>query len=123
MKLLEEVLGRIKPSEEERRLVNKVTREVVDIAKAKIEKVESEVTLHLVGSIAKDTYLSGDHDIDLFLAFPLESSLEELRKRGLELAKAIGNNLENYEVAYAEHPYVRAIYKGFDIDIVPGYNV
>ncbi|HDG64364.1 MAG TPA: CCA tRNA nucleotidyltransferase [Thermococcus sp.] len=123
MKLLEEVLGRIKPSEEERRLVNKVTREVVDIAKAKIEKVESEVTLHLVGSIAKDTYLSGDHDIDLFLAFPLESSLEELRKRGLELAKAIGNNLENYEVAYAEHPYVRAIYKGFDIDIVPCYNV
>ena len=42
MKLLEEVLGRIKPSEEERRLVNEVTREVVDIAKAKIEKVEIE---------------------------------------------------------------------------------
>lgn len=123
MELLKEVLERIKPSEEERALVNAVTREIVGIAEEEIGKKDLEVTPRLVGSIAKDTYLSGDHDVDLFLAFPLEVPLEELRKIGLELGEAIGKRLESYEIAYAEHPYVRAFYKGFDVDIVPCYNV
>ncbi|ALV62359.1 tRNA nucleotidyltransferase, archaeal type [Thermococcus sp. 2319x1] len=123
MELLMEVLDKIKPSEEERALVNAVTREIVEIAEEEIVKKDLEVIPRLVGSIAKDTYLSGDHDVDLFLAFPPEVPLEELRKIGLELGKAIGERLESYEIAYAEHPYVRAFYKGFDVDIVPCYNV
>lgn len=123
MELLKEVLERIKPSEEERALVNAVTQEILKIAEEEIGKKDLEVTPRLVGSIAKDTYLSGDHDVDLFLAFPLEVPLEELRKIGLELGEAIGKRLESYEIAYAEHPYVRAFYKGFDVDIVPCYNV
>ncbi|MDK2853382.1 CCA tRNA nucleotidyltransferase [Thermococcus sp. PK] len=123
MELLKEVLEKIKPSEEERAVVNAVTKEIVDIAGEEIEKRKLDVTPRLVGSIAKDTYLSGDHDVDLFLAFPLEVPLEELRKAGLELGKAIGKRLGSYEIAYAEHPYVRALYRGFEVDIVPCYNV
>lgn len=123
MRLLKEVLEKIKPSERERAIVNAVTREIVEIAEEEIEKKDATATPRLVGSIAKDTYLSGDHDVDLFLAFPLEVPLEELKKIGLELGRSIGERLGGYEVAYAEHPYVRALYKGFEVDIVPCYNV
>ena len=123
MELLKEVLEKIKPSERERAIVNAVTREIVEIAEEEIEKKDATATPRLVGSIAKDTYLSGDHDVDLFLAFPLEVPLKELKKIGLELGRSIGERLGDYEVAYAEHPYVRALYKGFEVDIVPCYNV
>ncbi|NJE07010.1 CCA tRNA nucleotidyltransferase [Thermococcus sp. M39] len=121
--LLNQVLKEIKPSEEERELVEKVKGEVESIAKETIAAFGYDVEPYFVGSLAKDTYLAGDHDIDLFLAFPLEIPLEGLRKEGLELAKAIGEKLGKYEVAYAEHPYVRAFYRGFKVDLVPCYNV
>lgn len=121
--ILREVLSKIKPSEQEKELVESVKNEVLEIAEDTIKDVNLKVIPYFVGSLAKDTYLTGDHDIDLFLAFPLEINLEKLREEGLKLAKAIGEKLESYEVAYAEHPYVRAKYKGFKIDLVPCYDV
>lgn len=121
--ILREVLSKIKPSEQERELVKSIKNEILGIAKDTIKDADLKVTPYFVGSLAKDTYLAGDHDIDLFLAFPLEIGLEKLREEGLELAKAIGEKLENYDVAYAEHPYVRARYKGFKVDLVPCYDV
>ncbi|WP_457754622.1 CCA tRNA nucleotidyltransferase [Thermococcus sp.] len=121
--LLNQVLTEIKPSEEERELVERIKGEVKGIAKEIIATFDYDVEPYSVGSLAKDTYLSGDHDIDLFLAFSLEVPLSELREKGLELAKAIGEKLGKYEVAYAEHPYVRAFYRGFKVDLVPCYNV
>ena len=123
MELLKEVLSMIKPSEEEKKVVSAVTEAVFQIAKDEIDNYNLDIVPYLVGSIAKDTYLSGDHDIDLFLAFPTNTSLEELKKTGLELAKAIGRKLDTYEIAYAEHPYVKATYRGFEVDLVPCYNV
>ncbi|AHF79422.1 CCA tRNA nucleotidyltransferase [Thermococcus paralvinellae] len=121
--LLDQVLKEIKPSKEERELVEKIKGEVEGIAREIIAAFGYDVEPYFVGSLAKDTYLAGDHDIDLFLAFPPETPLEELRERGLGLAKAIGEKLGKYEVAYAEHPYVRALYRGFKVDLVPCYNV
>ncbi|USG99592.1 CCA tRNA nucleotidyltransferase [Thermococcus argininiproducens] len=123
MELLKEVLSMIKPSEEEKKVVSAVTEAVFQIAKEEIDNYNLDIVPYLVGSIAKNTYLSGDHDIDLFLAFPSNTPLEELKKTGLELAKAIGGKLDTYEIAYAEHPYVKATYKGFEVDLVPCYNV
>ncbi|NJE85981.1 CCA tRNA nucleotidyltransferase [Thermococcus sp. CX2] len=121
--VISEVLARIKPSEEERAFVESLMDEIKAIALEAIEKLGLDVRPHFVGSLAKDTYLAGDHDVDLFLAFPPDTPLEELRSRGLELGKEIGTRLGGYEVAYAEHPYVRAVYRGVKIDLVPCYNV
>jgi len=121
--VLERVLQRIRPTEEERAFVEGLMKELEGIAKEAIERLGLDVKPYFVGSLAKDTYLAGDHDVDLFLAFPLDTPLEELRERGLELGKAIAESLEGYEVAYAEHPYVRARYKGVSVDLVPCYNV
>ena len=121
--VLETVLPKIRPSEEERAFVELLMNELRDIAGEKINEVGLDVKPYFVGSLAKDTYLAGDHDVDLFLAFPLETPLEELREKGLELGKVIAEQLDSYEIAYAEHPYVRARYRGVSVDLVPCYDV
>ncbi|AFK21772.1 CCA tRNA nucleotidyltransferase [Pyrococcus sp. ST04] len=121
--VIERVLVKIRPSEEEKKVVNSITRDLIELSREVIEESGLDVTPVPVGSIAKDTFLSGDHDIDLFLAFPLDLSLNELKEEGLKLAKEIGRRLERYEIGYAEHPYVRGYYKGYQVDLVPCYNV
>ena len=121
--VIQNVLERIRPSEEERAFVEGLMVELRGLAEETIESSGLDVKPYFVGSLAKDTYLAGDHDVDLFLAFPLETPLGELRKEGLELGKAIAEKLDSYQLAYAEHPYVRANYKGVSIDLVPCYDV
>ncbi len=73
----------------------------------------------LVGSVAKGTHLKNP-DIDIFLRFPKELNREELKKLGIEIGKSI---LPDGFAKYAEHPYWRGIYNGFDVDIVPCYMI
>ncbi len=121
--VIEEVLQRIRPGEEERAFVRRLMDELEEIAIETAERLGINAKPRFVGSLAKDTYLAGDHDVDLFLAFPLDTPLEALREKGLELGKAIAERLDSYEVAYAEHPYVRARYRGVKVDLVPCYDV
>jgi len=121
--VLQKVLPRIRPTDEERAFVEGLMRKLKGIAEETIESLGLDVKPYFVGSLAKDTYLAGDHDVDLFLAFPLDTPLKELRERGLELGRGIAERLGSYEIAYAEHPYVRARYKGVKVDIVPCYDV
>ncbi|WP_430515197.1 CCA tRNA nucleotidyltransferase [Pyrococcus woesei] len=121
--VIEEVLQKIVPSEEEKRFIKTLMEEIKEKAKETIEELNLNAKPYFVGSLAKDTYLAGDHDVDLFIAFPLDTGLEELKEKGLEIGKALGNKLGKYEIAYAEHPYVRAKYKGVKVDIVPCYDV
>ncbi|WP_297535770.1 nucleotidyltransferase domain-containing protein, partial [Thermococcus sp.] len=121
--VLSEVLRRIRPSDEERAFVEALMEELRTITEEEINELGLDVRPYFVGSLAKDTYLAGDHDVDLFLAFPLETPLEELREKGLELGKAIAEKLDSHEIAYAEHPYVRARYRGVGVDLVPCYDV
>ena len=121
--ILQEVLQKIKPSKEERELVERIKGELLGLVREEIERAGLEVKPYFVGSLAKDTYLAGDHDIDLFLAFPLDVPLNELKEEGFKLAEAIGKRLDSYEKAYAEHPYISGRYRGFDVDLVPCYDV
>jgi len=121
--VIEEVLQKIRPTGEERAFVSGLMGELEKLAVETIGELGLDVKPHFVGSLAKDTYLAGDHDVDLFLAFPLETPLEKLRKRGLELGKAIAEKLDSHELAYAEHPYVKATYRGVKVDLVPCYDV
>lgn len=70
----------------------------------------------LVGSAARDTWLSGAHDLDIFLGVQPDGELEA----ALEVARlAAPVHVEKY----AEHPYVHARMDGFEVDLVPCYLV
>jgi len=129
------ILRKIKPC--------KIEREIIEEFADKLLKIAKEVSKpfyaypQIVGSISKDTWLSGDHDIDLFIIFRKKISREKLEEYGLLIGTTICEKLNgSYNIKYAEHPYVRCkISKGcaerrkrlsffdFEIDIVPCYEV
>lgn len=113
------VLKNIKPGKEEEERVKKFANKLLLVSRS-----ISGMDCVLVGSLGKFTWLRGDHDVDLFIMFPLEASREELEKRGLELGKKIVSEMRGkWQIKYAEHPYVHAFIGGFDVDIVPCYRI
>ncbi len=113
------VLEKITPTKkellEEKALVSKI--------KKSVEGMEGKHShLEWCGSSARNTHLSGDRDLDLFLMFDKELGEKELETEGLRIGKEVFNG-NKWEIAYSQHPYVRGEIKGFDVEIVPGYIV
>ena len=94
------------------RLVSRVEDAVADLP------VETEIVL--AGSTARDTWLAGDRDVDLFVCFPPDLDREQLESYGLQIGhEALPESHEEY----AEHPYVVGDFDGFQVDLVPCYAV
>ena len=116
---MEKVLAKIKPSAKEEEKIRRFVSDLVRVA-----KTLSGCDCVIVGSIGKQTWLAGDHDIDLFMMFPAAVQREDLEKRGLEAGKRIAAEMKGrWGVKYAEHPYTHAVIQGYDIDIVPCYKI
>jgi tRNA nucleotidyltransferase (CCA-adding enzyme) len=116
----ENVLSRITPSLQEKKQINRIIKELKDCTKKEIKKTKIPITLELVGSTAKDTYVRTSVDIDLFLVFPPETPREVLQEKGLTIGRAI---LDQQEECFAEHPYVRGIFQGYKTELVPCYKI
>ncbi|HJJ42223.1 MAG TPA: CCA tRNA nucleotidyltransferase [Methanocorpusculum sp.] len=113
------VLSRVKPDDAERADVEKMGRKIIDSVFR-----NSGVHAMMTGSAARGTWVKGDKDIDIFMLFPPELTREELQEKGLDAAYAVVNEFKGHaEEKYAEHPYLNAVIEGFDVDLVPCYNV
>ncbi len=111
------ILDRIKPTEEEHAQVKAVADELVN----SLNQISpDDIVVMLTGSFAKGTYIKGDVDFDIFVLFPSTYSLEELQEKTFDWAKSL---LDKWEIAYAQHPYIRGYYKGHKVDIVPSYKI
>ncbi|NYT05970.1 MAG: CCA tRNA nucleotidyltransferase [Methanomicrobiales archaeon] len=115
----EEVLASIKPLRAEHNHVWEVAEKLLfDIDASGI------ATGMVVGSVARDTWVRGDRDLDIFMLFPPSLPREELESKGLALARAIGRKYHaSMREKYAEHPYINLSINGLDIDLVPCYAV
>jgi tRNA nucleotidyltransferase (CCA-adding enzyme) len=117
------VRERVVPDDDERARLDSVVatlRERTGAALADLPVDTSDVDVVLVGSTARDTWLSGDRDVDLFVRFPTDLSREELEEYGLTVGHAV---LPGGHEEYAEHPYVKGSVEGFDVDLVPCFAV
>ncbi|MBU7013196.1 MAG: CCA tRNA nucleotidyltransferase [Theionarchaea archaeon] len=114
---MKEVLEKIRPTEEERKAVEKVIKECTVILEDRIDEKGLDAEVSLQGSMAKDTWISGDRNVDMFLVFSHDYSEKELKTYGLEIGV-----LGEHEIAYAEHPYVRNFVEGYEVDVVPAYR-
>ncbi len=118
-KLLGNVLKKIEPSEKELKAEENIAKEII----AKIKKINGKhVDVILAGSIARQTHLKNDRDIDIFVMFPEHIEREEFEKEGLRIGKLVFKG-HKWEKAYSEHPYIRGNIRGFDVEIVPSYKV
>lgn len=118
MSLEDEILAEIKPTREEVEAIFRIAESLLRrlAEEARKEGVPAEPLL--VGSVAKGTFLK-QPEIDAFVAFPPETSREDLERWGLRL----GQVLEEPTLRYAEHPYTRGVYQGLEADVVPCYQL
>ncbi len=121
-KILASALKEIKPTKEE---TEKETGQVDEIIRRLERVVPKNVEIRVVGSLVHGTNLRGTSDIDIFLLFDKKKSKKEITKEGLNYAKKIIGKDDDYEIKYAEHPYLRAyLYSlGVEADIVPAYKI
>ncbi len=118
----EEVLRRVTPTPIERATVLDVAEKVRSRVAAEAQRAGLEATVEIGGSVAKDTWLRGEGDVDIFMLVPPSLGREELVKVGLEVAKRAVEEW-GWRERYAEHPYLEASVESTRINIVPCYKV
>ncbi|MBI2597608.1 MAG: CCA tRNA nucleotidyltransferase [Candidatus Diapherotrites archaeon] len=117
--MLKKVLEKIKPTEKEILSEKKIANQLIEKIKAIKGKHLGAI---LAGSIARETGLRGDKDIDIFVLFDENTSKEEFEKEGLLIGKKVLKG-HFFEKAFSQHPYIRGTINGFDVEIVPSYKV
>jgi len=81
---------------------------------------QGRVTLQ--GSFARDTWLSGETDLDIFARFPSSMERGEWTERVLPAIRK-GLALFNVIERYAEHPFLEFHVDGTRVNVVPCYDV
>lgn len=119
--ILTKVLAKIRPTPADEARMRGISQELLVKAGEAARKLGIQVRPLLVGSVARGTWLRNERDVDIFLLFPPQLSIEELETLGLKVAREMtgGKGKERF----AEHPYLQTRYKGCEVDIVPCYDV
>ncbi len=121
-RLLANVLEKITPTQTERRAMEGAIHKSTSVLDTMIK--DTKLSYTLAGSFIRDTWMRDKKEFEIFIMFPEDTPRDVLERDGLELGKALVEKMNGtYRVAYAEHPYVRAVLAGFDVDIVPCYKL
>lgn len=115
--VVEKVSSRVSPNSEDYAELRKVLRKVSARIRKEAEARGLKIKVEAVGSVAKDTWIRSDKDIDIFIIFADGTEKEKAKGQGLELAKAASGS--SWRLGYAEHPYVETEVDGYTLDIVP----
>lgn len=120
--VIQQIAKEVTPTEEEKQQTSVVLEKV---RVATDEVIKPHKLSHMVaGSFARDTWMPDKKEFDVFILFPKNHPREKLESQGLDIGKEIVSKLKGqHRIAYAEHPYVRAVVEGYEIDIVPCYKV
>ena len=118
------ILNDIKPTLDEKQQIENVYSELMDFLQNVCDSEGIDAKVSLVGSVAKNTALKGKSDIDIFIAFPLGTDKQYLKKTGLDLAHKCCDKFDTTpQHHYASHPYVTTHVEDFEVDIVPCYAI
>ena len=120
----ESILKQLRPTSEEIDAVNGTTEKVINFINELCEKEGIDAKANAVGSVAKNTWLRGKSDIDIFISFPIDTDMDYLKEKGLDIAYKTNEALDgNPSEHYASHPYLTCDIDGFEVDIVPCYAI
>jgi len=123
---MKQIISKIKKSVIPTKKIKQVKKQIADeafvLVENQIKKYSEIIGLEFGGSYAKDTWLSKEADVDIFIKFKKSVSEEKF----VEISKKVGfESMKKYNpyVRYSEHPYVEARIKKTRINIVPCYDV
>jgi tRNA nucleotidyltransferase (CCA-adding enzyme) len=121
--LLSEIGRRVVPTPAERRKMEELSRTFLERTQETIEVAGLDGIASLQGSMAKDTWLHGQADLDIFVQFPPSVERSEWTDRVLPLLR---KEFSDYKIIerYAEHPFLELVTKdNVRVNVVPCYKV
>ena len=119
--VLVSVSRKISPSENERRKVVSLAGRLVKRVERAAVRAKVEARVRVEGSVAKDTWLRKEPDIDIFLQLPASTPREALGSVCLKIAREATKGSKQVE-RFAEHPYLEAFVDSTRVNIVPCYR-
>lgn len=118
------ILKDIKPTQKEQEELDGISNKLVNFLVKTCEEENIDAKIEVVGSVAKHTALKGKSDIDIFMAFPLDVDNKTLKDTGLYLAHKCSDHFNgNAAHHFASHPYVTSDIEGYEVDLVPCYQI
>jgi tRNA nucleotidyltransferase (CCA-adding enzyme) len=119
--ITQRILTQISPTEDDRAKVEAITRELEQKVALACKEERVPAVVRVEGSVAKDTWLRENPDIDIFMRLPTSIPRKDLGEVGLKIAKKAAAGYEQVE-RFAEHPYLEITVDGYRVDIVPCYD-
>ena len=120
MALEDDILRGLTPDDAERDRVIAARASLETAATQALHDLGISGVAQVQGSIAKDTWISGDTDLDCFLVLSRDTPDDALERITTEVA---GMVLEGARKKYAQHPYLIGERDGFQVDLVPAYRI
>ena len=118
----QEILKEITPTAEKRREIRKLAERLREKVRAAIRKRKIKASVRVEGSVAKDTWISREPDIDIFVQLSPTLPREEFGRTALAVAREAAAGSKQTE-RFAEHPYLEAFVDNVRVNIVPCYKV
>jgi tRNA nucleotidyltransferase (CCA-adding enzyme) len=115
------VLKKVTPSRSERTRIATLAKQLEEKVATAAKALGVKAEVRLEGSVAKDTWLSEEPDIDIFMRVPTTIPRKSLGDICLKVARKATKGAKQIE-RFAEHPYLEAFVKGVRVNIVPSYN-
>jgi tRNA nucleotidyltransferase (CCA-adding enzyme) len=116
------VLGKVTPSLKEKERILRLAEKLSKRVQIASEEADVKAEVRVEGSVAKNTWLSKEPEIDIFMRLPTTMPKEAFGTICLKIAKKATKGYKQIE-RFAEHPYLEAIVDSVRINIVPCYKV
>jgi tRNA nucleotidyltransferase (CCA-adding enzyme) len=118
----EEILKKITPTQTDRAKIKALAEELQRKVVLACEEQGVKAAVRVEGSVAKDTWLREEPEIDIFMRLPTTIPRKSLGKISLKIARKATEGSKQVE-RFAEHPYLEAFIGDVRVNIVPCYDV
>ena len=117
--LKRKILARVKPNENQHEEIDTFIVKMKTSLAEELRKggINADVEVH--GSVARDTWLVGQKDIDTFIILRHGAERKELYRVNEVVKGYVG---KGWVEAYAEHPYVKKEMDGFEVEFIPCFR-
>jgi tRNA nucleotidyltransferase (CCA-adding enzyme) len=118
----EEILKKITPTSADRAKITALAKELQQKVATACREQGVKAAVRVEGSVAKDTWLREEPEIDVFMRLPTTIPRKSLGEISLKIARKATEGSKQIE-RFAEHPYLEAFIGGVRLNIVPCYDV
>jgi tRNA nucleotidyltransferase (CCA-adding enzyme) len=119
--VLDQIAKKVVPTDSERARMSQLAQRLKDQVQIVLDNGGLGGKVSIQGSYARDTWLSGEADLDIFASFPPAMDRQEWTEKVLPAIRT-GIHAKTID-RYAEHPYLEFHIDGIRVNVVPCYAV